>query len=76
MLADCVEASVRSLDEKTHDSIEAQIEKMFKARIDGGELDKSQLTLSDINVLKQSFLDTLTAVYHTRIKYDNGAKRE
>jgi putative nucleotidyltransferase with HDIG domain len=76
MLADCVEASVRSLDEKTHDTIAAQIEKMFKARIDGGELDKSQLTLSDINVLKQSFLDTLTAVYHTRIKYDNGAKKE
>lgn len=71
MLADCIEASVRSMDEKTHDSIKAQIERMFKARIDDGELDTSELTLRDINVLKQSFLSTLTAVYHTRIKYDN-----
>ena len=71
MLADCIEASVRSMDEKTHDSIKAQIEKMFKVRMDDGELDASELTLKDINVLKQSFLNTLTAVYHTRIKYDN-----
>ncbi len=71
MLADCIEASVRSLDEKTHESIKRQIEKMFKARIDDGELDASELTLKDINVLKHSFLNTLTAVYHTRIKYDN-----
>lgn len=71
MLADCIEASVRSMDEKTHDSIKAQIERMFKARMDDGELDASELTLKDINVLKHSFLNTLTAVYHTRIKYDN-----
>ena len=71
MLADCIEASVRSMDEKTHDSIKMQIEKMFKARMDDGELDASELTLKDINILKQSFLNTLTAVYHTRIKYDN-----
>ena len=69
MLADCIEASVRSMDEKTHDSIKAQIERMFKARMDDGELDDCELTLRDINVLKHSFLNTLTAVYHTRIKY-------
>jgi len=76
MLADCIEASVRSLDEKTHDSIKAQIEKMFKARMDAGELDNCELTLKDINVLKNSFLNTLTAVYHTRIKYDNGQEKK
>ncbi len=69
MLADCIEASVRSMDEKTHDSIKAQIERMFKVRMDDGELDDCELTLRDINVLKHSFLNTLTAVYHTRIKY-------
>lgn len=76
MLADCIEASVRSMDEKTHDSIKAQIEKMFKARMDAGELDNCELTLKDINVLKTSFLNTLTAVYHTRIKYDNGQEKK
>lgn len=76
MLADCIEASVRSMDEKTHDSIKSQIERMFKARMDDGELDASELTLRDINILKQSFLNTLTAVYHTRIKYDNQENKD
>ncbi len=76
LLADCIEASVRSLDEKTPETIKAQIEKMFKARVDDGELDDCELTLKDINVLKQSFLETLSAMYHTRIKYDNQEKTD
>ncbi len=76
LLADCIEASVRSMDEKTPETIKAQIEKMFKARMDGGELDDCELTLKDINVLKQSFLETLSAMYHTRIKYDNQEKKD
>lgn len=76
LLADCIEASVRSMDKKTPETIKAQIEKMFKARIDDGELDACELTLRDINTLKHSFLDTLSAVYHTRIKYDNQEKRD
>ena len=76
LLADCIEASVRSLDEKTPETIKAQIEKMFKARVDDGELDDCELTLKDINVLKQSFLETLSAMYHTRIKYDNQEKKD
>ena len=75
LLADCVEASVRSMDEKTHENISAQIERMFKARMDDGELDDCALTLKDINVLKNSFLQSLTAVYHSRIKYDNQEKK-
>ncbi|MBR2861080.1 MAG: HDIG domain-containing protein [Clostridia bacterium] len=77
MLADCIEASVRSMDEKNTETISAQIEKMFKLRMDDGELDECELTLKDINTLKQSFLQTLLAMYHTRIKYDNaGDKNE
>lgn len=75
LLADCIEASVRSMDEKTPETIKAQIERMFKARMDDGELDACELTLRDINTLKHSFLDTLSAVYHTRIKYDNQEKK-
>lgn len=76
LLADCIEASVRSMDEKTPEAIKAQIAKMFRARMDDGELDVCELTLRDINILKHSFLDTLTAVYHTRIKYDNQEKND
>ena len=76
MLADCVEASVRSLDEKTNDVIWAQIEKMFKARMEDGELDECDLSLRDINMIKHSFAATLAAMYHTRIKYGEQEKKK
>lgn len=76
LLADCVEASVRSLDEKSSDIIWAQIEKMFKARMEDGELDECDLSLRDINTVKHSFATTLAAMYHTRIKYTEQEKKK
>ena len=75
LLADCVEASVRSLDEKSSEVIWAQIEKMFKARMEDGELDECDLSLRDINTIKHSFAATLAAMYHTRIKYAEQEKK-
>lgn len=77
LLADGIEASVRSMDEKSTESIRAQIEKMCKMRMEDGELDDCDLSLKDINAIKHSFALTLAAMYHTRIKYDdNGEKKD
>ncbi len=70
LLADCIEASVRCLDEKNNETIRAQIEKMCKARMEDGELDDCDLSLKDINIIKNSFATTLSAIYHGRIKYE------
>ncbi len=76
LLADCIEASVRSMDDKSAEKVQAQIERMFKARMEDGELDDCELSLKDINIIKSSFASTLAAIYHTRIKYDNGRKKQ
>lgn len=76
LLADGIEASVRSMDEKNGDAIRAQIEKMCKMRMEDGELDDCDLSLKDINSVKHSFAQTLTAMYHTRIKYESDKKGE
>ena len=65
------------MDEKSTESIRAQIEKMCKMRMEDGELDDCDLSLKDINAIKHSFALTLAAMYHTRIKYDdNGEKKD
>ena len=71
LLADCIEASVRSMDEKDGPSIAAQIEKMVKTRMEDGELDECDMSLKELNTIKHSFAATLAAVYHARIKYDS-----
>ena len=76
LLADCIEASVRSLDNKEPDAIRAQIEKMVSARLADGELDECDLSMKDIKKIKESFLFTLSATHHERIKYQGQEKDE
>ncbi|MBI2774326.1 MAG: HDIG domain-containing protein [Chloroflexi bacterium] len=69
MLADGVEASVRSLQEKTPESIRAMIDRMVDERIADGQLDDCDLTLRDIHRIKDAFAELLLGVYHERIPY-------
>jgi hypothetical protein len=69
MLADGVEASVRSLDEKDPDSIRAMVDRIVDARVEDGQLDEADLTLKDLAQIKEAFVGQLLGMYHSRIKY-------
>jgi cyclic-di-AMP phosphodiesterase PgpH len=69
MLADGVEASVRSLDEKDEASIRAMVDRIVDARVEDGQLDDAELTLKNIAQIKDAFVQQLLGMYHSRIKY-------
>ena len=69
MLADGVEASVRSLDDKDEPSIRAMVDRIVDARVDDGQLDDAELTLRNISQIKDAFVAQLLGMYHARIKY-------
>ncbi|GIV60931.1 MAG: 7TM receptor with intracellular metal dependent phosphohydrolase [Rhodothermaceae bacterium] len=69
MLADSVEAASRTLANPTHKRLEALIDMIFRARLDDGQLDDSDLTFRELNTIKQTFLSMLMAIYHVRVKY-------
>ena len=69
MLADGVEASVRSLDDKDEASIRAMVDRIVDARLDDGQLDDAELTLKNITQIKEAFVAQLLGMYHSRIKY-------
>jgi hypothetical protein len=69
MLADGVEASVRSLDEKDEESIRAMVDRIVDARVEDGQLDDAELTLKNIAEIKDAFVGQLLGMYHSRIKY-------
>ena len=56
MLADGVEASVRSLDEKDEESIREMVNRIVDARVEDGQLDDAELTLRDIAQIKDAFV--------------------
>jgi len=69
MLADGVEASVRSLEEKDEVSIRAMVNRIVDARVEDGQLDEAELTLRNLSQIKEAFVQQLLGMYHTRIQY-------
>ncbi|UZW12638.1 HD family phosphohydrolase [Clostridium pasteurianum] len=69
MLADSVEASVRSISNPTRGKIEEMVNNIIKSRLNEGQLDNCDLTLKDIDIIRKSFLKTLDGIYHQRIEY-------
>ncbi|HEY6041403.1 MAG TPA: HDIG domain-containing metalloprotein [Anaerolineae bacterium] len=69
MLADGVEATVRS--ERTSDPVEirALIDRLVQERVLDGQLDHADLTLRDLELVKHAFLEVLQGIYHPRIRY-------
>ena len=71
MLADTVEAAVRSYVSSGNDSagIEGLVDKLFKDKLDDGQLDDCRLDLKEIEVIKKSFMKMLSGMYHHRVSY-------
>ena len=72
MLADTVEAAVRSKIQKvsSFSEVETIIRTLIKDKIDDGQLIDSDLTLRDIEDTIEAFIKVLRAMNHERISYD------
>ncbi|WP_244833281.1 HDIG domain-containing metalloprotein [Clostridium sp. BJN0001] len=69
MLSDGVEAAVRSIKKPTLDKISEMIDNIIKDKLETGQLNNCDLTLKDIQRIKNSFLTVLNGIYHQRIEY-------
>ena len=69
MLADSVEASVRSLVSRDETAIRAMVGRIFEERIGDGQFDECDLTLRDLERIRESFVGQLLGMYHQRIAY-------
>ncbi len=71
MLADSIEAAVRSMPDHSREAICAKVDEIFKERLEDGQLDRSRLSFEEMNKIKDVFCDVLRDMYHGRIRYDN-----
>lgn len=69
MLADTVEAAVRSMPEKTPQKIQAQVEKLVNSHFVDGQLNECDLTLRDLHHIALAFVKILIGIYHQRVEY-------
>ena len=69
MLADAVESASRALTEPTPARIASLVHDLAMKRLLDGQFDQCGLTLEELDVIEQSLVKSLTAVYHGRVKY-------
>lgn len=69
MLADAVEAGVRSLSKPSANRVETMIRRMVKEKLEDGQLDQCDLTLKEIDKIAEAFVYIMSGIYHTRIEY-------
>ena len=74
MLSDSVEAAVRSISDPTKGKIEEMVNNIINDKLNSKQLINCDLTLKDIEVIRQSFLKTLDGIYHHRIEYPSEKK--
>lgn len=69
MLADSVEAAVRSLENKDEASIREMVQKILRGKLNEGQLGESGLTLRDIETAESAFVHVFCGYFHSRIQY-------
>lgn len=69
MLADSVEAAVRSLSQPNQSRITTMVKKIVQDKLADGQLDHCDLTLKDLNLAGDAFVRVLTGILHKRVAY-------
>jgi len=69
MLADTVEAAMRTLKKPTISKIEKFVHELIVGKFEQGQLDHSELTFKDLELIKSAFVRVLAGHYHSRIEY-------
>jgi putative nucleotidyltransferase with HDIG domain len=83
LLADNVEAIIRSHRGNTAGRLQALVHKIIQDKADEGLVSESELTFKDLNIIAAAFVKVLSGIFHSRItypeipsskKYDNRGK--
>jgi len=76
MLADCVEAASRTMKKPNHSKYQKLVHSVIMGKIERDQLKDSQLSLTDLDVIEDAFVQTLIGRDHHRIEYPDEAKEE
>ncbi len=69
LLADTLEAEARTLTNPTSSRIKNLTQNVINRNLENGQLDNCNLTLRDLNKIKDVFSRILTGMFHNRVEY-------
>ena len=74
MLADMCESAIRAVKPATRTDLTNLVNKLIDTRVMDGELNDSNLTFQELQIVKDVFLRVLQGVHHPRIVYPERSK--
>ena len=69
LLADMLEAEARTLNSPTSSRIKSLTQNVITRNLENGQLDECNLTLRELNKIKEVFSKILTGMFHNRVEY-------
>ena len=69
MIADASEAAVRAVNAKKPEDAERAIRGIIEERMDLEQFSECNITMQDLSNIKKTLVETLSGVYHHRVKY-------
>ncbi|NLE45011.1 MAG: HDIG domain-containing protein [Chloroflexi bacterium] len=74
MLADGCEAAVRSIRPATPEQVAEIVNRVIDSRIEAGQLDECDMTLRDLDTVREVYTSALKGMFHPRIQYPQATK--
>lgn len=68
-IADSAEAAVRAMENPTNEKIKKFVADLVTSRLEDGQLDECDLTMSELRKVEKSIVNGLCSSFHSRIKY-------
>ena len=69
MIADSSEAAVRSLKDRSRETVDGVVSKIISDRLAFGQFDDCDITMKELSIIRNTIVNNLTGVYHERIAY-------
>jgi cyclic-di-AMP phosphodiesterase PgpH len=69
MLADSIEAAARSIQNPSYEKLDGLVRKIIYNKLNEGELEFSDLSMTELRVVQDAFLSILKGIFHSRIEY-------
>jgi putative nucleotidyltransferase with HDIG domain len=69
MICDACEAKVRTVSNRTHENVDKAVKEIIEERMDMDQFNECDITFQELDVIRNTITNTLSGVYHDRVKY-------
>lgn len=72
MLCDSGEAAIRAMDDPDAERVDKLLRSLISARIAAGQFDDCDITLRDLDTIRQTIINAFGGQFHKRLQYPDG----